>query len=186
VTPDDAATRAYPDPFSTDFALEDPDESETPPSEMSTMVDTIRELIKVRSRRKAVDAEGKELDRLDDKLSAAILEEMVTLGVTTPPAVDGMTVFVRRTTYLEHIPDPETGRKRTTAEIVDVLRATGLGALVSEGYSGGTLKAHLAELGRGKLPVPDALGAIVTLGTTRAVGVTRASVAKREAAAPID
>lgn len=123
---------------------------------------------------KACEAEAAGYKTEFQQLEARAIEEMAMEGVPAM-TVDGSTWFIKSTPYVEKIDDA------TGEEIMQALRASGLGHMIKDGYNGNQLRSLLIEYrdSEGQIPVPEPLAAVVQLAEQSKIGRTRAASRKR-------
>lgn len=133
--------------------------------EASLLSDLIRNFLRVKKQHDAAEAEAKAAARRMSELSREITEKMVEEGIDSPPAVDGHSVWIKPTTYVEYRTNPDTGDPYKAADLAEVLPQVGLGHLVKTvAVNGNSLRAALKEIIENGDPLPGALAPYLGLG----------------------
>lgn len=124
-----------------------------------------------------IEACESQLKALKAERTALDGETVQAMAMEGVPAmtVDEHTYFMRTTSFLRVKEDCDS------KDVMEALRASGLGHMVKLGYSGNSLKSLLIEYrdSDGQTPVPAALDAVVELTSRTTIGRTRAAAKKR-------
>lgn len=167
-------------PFGPDLS-EEPQENVAPgvpDPDSETLSGCLRRLAYLDDQMKSLNAQVGGLKAEYDKLSALTLERMAMEGVPAM-TVDGYTWFMKETPYVEKIDGASPD------DIREALVASGLSSMVTETYSGSSLRSLLREYEESGTPLPRALSEVVRLSTVHAIGRTRAAARKRKAPSPL-
>lgn len=114
-----------------------------------------RRFIELTSRKRAIDAEKREIQKELDDLETEILDEFADEGIDRI-SVDGYTIGLRRDIWARPAKDPDTGETLRDAA-VNALRAAGLDDYVKEDFNVQSLSAYVRELVDNGDPIPDEL-----------------------------
>ena len=101
------------------------------------------------------------LDRVKRQVAAMngpLLEEMVEQGMTNAK-VHGLSIFIRKTLTVNKL--SEKSHSVTTEMICSVLTSLGRDDMVSDGYSGASLKSLVKEMLDGGQEIPEALSKLL-------------------------
>jgi len=132
-----------------------------------------RRFIALTARKRAIDAERREITKELDTLETAILDEFAEHGIDRI-ALDGYTLGLRRDIWARPAKDPDTGETLRDAAI-NALRAAGLNDYVREDFNVQSLSAYVRELIDNGDDVPDELRDSLHITEGYKVSVTKAS-----------
>lgn len=109
--------------------------------------------------RRDLEAAQKRMKERIEALKDPILEAMAEAGITNAKA-HGLSVFGR----LEVSVSKKAEKDGVTTQLVcDALRAIGRGDMVSDGYSGSSLKSLVCEWRREGQPIPEELAGLLNV-----------------------
>lgn len=159
-------------------ALLDGSDPTAPDAHSDTIAGRHRRLLYLDAEIKAAKACLSSLEGEYDTANAELVVKMAEEGQPSQ-TVDGMTGYLAPKTFVTKTPGT------TPDDILAALRASGLGHMVIETYSGGALKAQLTEYAAGAAEIPAALAKVVALGKSFEVRFVKGA-ARKIAVTPAD
>lgn len=157
------------DPSAVSEPIPDPDPDDIP--------GRLRRLLWLKTHIDSLEAQLKAAQKEYLTLGKDTVREMAVEGMTST-TINGWTGFFASKRHVERKPGVQTD------QVIEAMRAAGLGHMVKPNYNGNTLKSYLTELQRDNIPVPAALAEVVELVTDYEIRFTRAAASKRNAPDP--